>query len=199
MCEQEFDELRAHIDGQMAELRKCISAYPTLGYNDKTNAYAQIRDQCDQITQSLSETDATAVTWPSSLQAKVREYTSGVRAEFANIQYRFTTQVSEDNRQQLMGDEYTKTLPKEQLANAAIDEMNDTREIGLGILEEMGRQRATIGNISGNLTLLGSELDAGESLLNEMECRSRQRTLFLYGVIAFLLLTLAVFVYYILK
>ena len=199
MTEQELDEFKAHIDGQMSELRKQISQYWDLTYNDKSSAYAAIRDHCDQIEESLNEIDATSVTWPVQLQRMVREYTSSVRADFANIQYRFTTRVSEDNRQQLIGDEYTKTICQEELATAALEELNDTREIGIGILEEMGRQRSTIGNISGNLGKMGAELDVGETILNEMECRSRQRTLFLYGVIAFLVLTLCVFIYYILR
>ena len=199
MTDQELGEFKEFIDSQMAELRRAISEYPKTGYNDKSAAYSEIRSHCDQISNALNEMESTSATWPSLLKAQVNDYTAGVRSEFANMQYRFNDQVAQENRAKLLGDSYTQTIQQEELADAMLDEVNETRNIGIGILEEMGRQRGTIGSISGNLSKMDNELDTGSALLNEMECRSRQRTFFLYGVVVFLLITIGVFIYYILR
>lgn len=199
MADGELEEFQQHIDAQMQELQILITDYAKLGYNDKANAYSRIRNKFDQISSDLTEMDSTAATWLSELRNRERDYTAKVRSEFANIQYKFNNEVSEENRRRLLGDSYTSTIDQDRLTDALLDDVNDTKEIGIGILQEMDRQRNTITNISGNINSMNTELDTGESLLNEMQCRSKQRTYFLYGVVFFLFVTVCVFIYYILK
>jgi hypothetical protein len=80
------------------------------------------------------------------------------------------------------------------MADSLLDGANEANSCGIGILDELGKQRGKLGNISDNLRQLNTELDCGESLLNEMQYRSRQRKYFL--VVVFLFVTLCVFVYY---
>lgn len=195
----ELEEFQQHIDAEMAELESMIANYSLLGYNDKSAAYAQIRNKTDQISSDLTEMDSTSATWLPELRTQERAYTAKIRSEFANIQYKFNSEVSEENRRRLLGDSHIPTLDQNRAADTLIDDLNDTKEIGIGILQEMDRQRNTIVSISSNINALDTELDTGESLLNEMECRSRQRQYFLYGVVFFMFITVCVFVYYILK
>jgi hypothetical protein len=85
------------------------------------------------------------------------------------------------------------------LADGLLDGANLAKDSGIGILDELGRQRTKLGHISGDAHRLSTDLDRGESLLNEMQCRSRQRTFFLVAVILFLFITFGVFIYYILN
>jgi hypothetical protein len=80
------------------------------------------------------------------------------------------------------------------MAESLLDGSNKAKGCGIGILEELGKQRWKLGNISDNVRQLNTDLDRGESLLNEMQCRRRQRKYILVGVVVFLFVTLGVFI-----
>jgi hypothetical protein len=85
------------------------------------------------------------------------------------------------------------------MADSLLDGSNEEKGCGIGILEELGKQRGKLGNISDNVRQLNIDLYHGESLLNEMQCRSRQRKYFLVSVVVFLFATLGLLIYYILN
>jgi hypothetical protein len=199
MNEREADQFREYIEGQIDELKRAIRTYPDMGYNDRSSAYSSIRRQFDQIGADLRDWESSIVTLPPELRRRMAEYTKKVRGDLDNLQYGFNDQVAEINRAQLLGDAYTETIEKERMADIAIEGANEAKQLGMGILEEMDRQKATINSISDNVNQLDTDLSVGDGFLNEMECRSRQRTWFLYGVVLFLIITLLVFIYYILK
>jgi hypothetical protein len=89
-----------------------------------------------------------------------------------------------------------QTIGRDRLADGLLEGASEARECGIGIRDELGKQRGKLGHIAGNMKQLGTDLDRGESLLNEMQCRSRQRKYFLFGVTVFLLVIFGVFVYY---
>jgi hypothetical protein len=199
MSESEYTQFKDHIEAQIADLNESISQYHSKSYHDRAAAYSQISRTFDQISRDLSEWQATAETWPASWRSQVSVYLRQVRANLSAIQQQFTSQVAEANRQQLLGNPSTQTIERDRLADGLLDGANQAKDAGIGILDELGRQRTKLGHIAGNAHQLNADLDRGESLLNEMQCRSRQRKYFLVGVILFLFITLGVFIYYILN
>jgi hypothetical protein len=199
MSESEYAQFRDHIETQIADLNRSISQYPSRGYHDRAAAYSQIARAFDQVSRDLSEWQAAAETWPVAWRSQAAASLRQIRADLATMQQQFTSQAAEANRQQLLGNPDTRTIERDRLADGLLDGANQAKESGVVILDELGKQRGKLGHIAGNVLQLSADLDRGESLLNEMQCRSRQRKYFLAGVVLFLVVTLGVFVYYILN
>ena len=198
MSLQDFNQCKEHISEEIAEFRKAIERYPTLGYNDRPTEYLVIRNKFNAIESELDEWASSAVTWPPKVRKMAEDAIQNLRTELREIYGSFTTSVTEDNRAKLLGDAKVE-LDDGQVADILLDGVDEATKAGTAILDDLAKQRETITNISSNIGKLNEELDVGESILNEIECRGRQRIFFLYGVYIFLGITFLVFIYYILR
>lgn len=195
---RDFDQCREHLTGQLTEFRNAIERYPNIGYNDRPTEYLVIRNKYNSIESELNEWSASAVTWPPKTRRRAEEEIAKLRHELTTINSAFTATVTEENRNRLLGDAKGE-LEDNQVADILLDGMSEATKAGTVILDELGKQRSTITNISSNLGQLERELDEGESILNEIECRGRTRMMFLIAVYVFLGITFCVFIYYILR
>jgi hypothetical protein len=196
---REHQQFKEHIDSQFSEIKQAITNYPRTGHSARSLAYSQITQGFEQLQCDLKEWQSTSETWDAGLRRSARTYIDQVRADISNLRLAFVAQVSEENRSQLLANAETRTIERDRLADELLGGAGEAKECGIGILDELGKQRSTLMHISGNVKQLDSDLDRGESLLNGMQCRSRQRKLFLVGVCVFLLITIGVFIYYILN
>ncbi|OHS95935.1 hypothetical protein TRFO_37927 [Tritrichomonas foetus] len=199
MSEVEFSQYQDHISNLLNEFKECIQEYPNVGYNDRATQYATIRNKYTQLKLDLSEWNSTAATWPPSLRNKVRNYTDSIKTEVESLNISFNADVTEASRKELLGNSVTSTIDQEAAADSLINNANETKDLGIGILEELDRHRTKLVDISGKVTQLDTGLDRAGGILHEMQCRDRQRKYFLWGVNIFLFITLCVFIYYILK
>ncbi|KAK8863561.1 Vesicle transport through interaction with t-SNAREs 1A [Tritrichomonas musculus] len=199
MTDIEFSQYQDHITNLLNEYKSSINEYPNAGYNDRANQLSTIRDKYNQLKRDLSEWNSTSATWPPPLRNKVRECTDQIKAEVERLNVSFNSSVSEIARQDLLGNSIGVSLEQEAAANSLIENANQSKELGMGILDELSRQRGKMGSISTRLTQMNGDLDRTDSVLHEMQCRDRQRKYFLWGVNIFLFITLCVFIYYILK
>lgn len=199
MTDIEFSQYQDHITNLLNEYKSSINEYPNVGYNDRANQLSTIRDKYNQLKRDLSEWNSTSATWPPPLRNKVRECTDQIKAEVERLNVSFNSSVTEIARQDLLGNSIGVSLEQEAAANSLIENANQSKELGMGILDELSRQRGKMGSISTRLTQMNGDLDRTDSVLHEMQCRDRQRKYFLWGVNIFLFITLCVFIYYILK
>lgn len=199
MTDIEFSQYQDHITNLLNEYKSSINEYPNAGYNDRANQLSTIRDKYNQLKRDLNEWNSTSATWPPPLRNKVRECTDQIKAEVERLNVSFNSSVSEIARQDLLGNSIGVSLEQEAAANSLIENANQSKELGMGILDELSRQRGKMGSISTRLTQMNGDLDRTDSVLHEMQCRDRQRKYFLWGVNIFLFITLCVFIYYILK
>lgn len=195
---KDFNQCKEHLTGQLAEFRKAIERYPNVGYNDRPTEYLVIRNKYNTIESELNEWSSSAVTWPPKIKHRAEEEIARMREELEMINNSFTANVSEENRNKLLGDVKVE-LEDTQVADILLDGVDEATKAGTAILDNLAHQRSTITNISSNLSKMDKELDEGESILNEIECRGRTRRMFLIGVYVFLGITFLVFIYYILR
>ena len=199
MTDIEFAQYQDHITNLLNEYKNSINEYPNVGYNDRANQLSIIRNKYNQLQLDINEWNSTSATWPPPLRNKVRDCTEQIKAEVERLNVSFNSRVTEIARQDLLGNSIGVTLEQEAAANSLIDNANQSKELGMGILDELSRQRGKMGSISTHLTQMNDDLDRTGSVLHEMQCRDRQRKYFLIAVNIFLFITLCVFIYYILK
>ena len=200
MLETEFSQYQEHIDNLVQTFKNSIKEYPNVGYNDRATQLSSIKKQYNQLKVDLGEWNSTAATWPPLLRTKVYSYIEKVKAEIEQLNVSFNSDITEMARHELLGDQQQESqLQNEIAADSMIENVNQSKEYGIGILNELDRQRKKMGSIAGHLSQMTGDLDRADSLLHEMQCRDRQRKYFLIAINIFLFITLIVFIYYILK
>lgn len=195
---REYEQCKRHLEEELDEFQRCIEKYPTLKYNERPVEYSVIQNKHRTIECDIKEMMDFAVTWNTDLRSEANEFTNRIKMKLNELYFEFNNDINESNRERLLGGHKTE-IDNSKAADILIDDVNEAKATGLTLLDELGKQKSTINRISGNLTEMDITLDEGESLLNEMECRGRQRKMFLYGVYVFLFITFCVFIYYILN
>lgn len=199
MSEYEFQQYQEHIDSLVSEYRKAINGYPHMNYNDRASQLEKIRSQYNQIRSDISEWEATSATWPSMLRKQVKQYVTSLKPEIEKLNNQFQADASESSREQLLGSAIAQEIDQNRLADELLDNANEIREVGTGILQNLGTQRKTITHFDGMLDDMNSSLSDAESLIGEMRCRDKQRKIFLYGIAVALIITILVFLYFLFK
>ena len=199
MSEIDFSQYKDHLNELLESFKQSIANYPNVDYNDRASQYSAIRSQYNELRLGINEWNATSATWESNLRARVRDCTDKLKVEVEQLNTTFHAQVAKAARTELLGNAETAELENEMAADEMIANIGETKDLGLNILGELDRHRGKLADISGKVDRLDTGLEHAGGIIHEMQCRDRQRKYFLYGVNAFLLLTLCVFIYYILN
>ncbi|KAH0793196.1 Vesicle transport v-SNARE protein [Histomonas meleagridis] len=199
MTEYDFNQYQEHINGLVDKLKEEIAVHNDVDNNNKSASYAQARNTYVQIQSDIKEWVLMAVTWPATTRNRVQEYTSSVKKDVDTLFSKFTNEASEASRKELLGNPEMHGIGDEEKVDYLVDGANEAKDMGMKLLDELSRQRGSIGNISTHISDLNTSLDKSGSILHEMQCRDKQRKIFLIFVVIFLVITIGVFIWYILK
>lgn len=199
MFDDEFHQYQEYIVDLVTKFKAQIDSYSSSNQKDKSKNYTIVRNTYIQIQSGIKEFNTNALTWPFDIRNKANEYTTDIKNEVDSIYNKFTHDVTEDSRKELLGQEGLAQIIKEEQVDFLLDGANDAKNMGMSLLDELSSQRRHMNDISLKISDLDTTLDKSQSFLNEMRCRDRQRKIFLIIVVIFLFLTCGVFIWYLIK
>lgn len=207
----ELNRLQDEVNGLILEIRKKLDVYDRKTSEERVMLNSTLETEFIDLNSILDDAKNNVLMWESDEKKNGTIYIDKSREEVEKLKQEFISlRKKNEERDYLFNAGNISSSDKHLLYNtkSQLDEGDDiinkftrstqlAKDTGLNILGILSEQRTKISGYDDKLSLLESEIDSGQTLVHRIECKEKQRKIFLYIIIAVLVISFLLFLYFI--
>ena len=204
----DFSNIQEDINKTINEIKDILKSYLNYEKIEREIKKEFKENKLNDLKKNIEEISNEIIMWDKNNSKEGYKFLNNIKAEIQIIESNFIDLKKKiKDREILLGNQFndqrnmiednSQLLNKKgNLINELSKEVNFAKETGTDILSNLNDQRDKLGHINEELSRLESNIDTGDTLLEEMICRGKRRTIFLWFLIIVLIICMFLFLYF---
>ena len=207
----ELSRLQDEVNGLILEIRKKLDVYDKKTSEERMILNDTLESEFVDLNSILDDARNIVLMWESDEKKNGTVYIDKSREEAEKLRQEFTSlRKKNEERDYLFNSGNLSSSDKHLLytTKTHLDEGDDiinkfnkstqlAKDTGINLLGILSDQRSKIEGYDDKLSLLEGEIDSGNAMVGRIECKEKQRKIFLYIIIAVLVISFLLFLYFI--
>ena len=205
--------LKEDVNSAKTEIQQSMAGFQNLTPEERMEKSKFIENRFSDYKTLVDEASSQLLMWDKTQSTEAKSFIDSSNAEIKKHEYQFqemknrcqqrdelfsvANQKGENDQDRHLAKNAEELNRGDNLIAQLSQGAASAKDTGLTIMGALNDQGRRIRDLDEHLTRLDTNIETGEGVITEMMCRDQRRRYFLYGIIGFLIVSILVFLYFI--